>query len=56
LNGAIYIAKVRSLRKEKSFFGNNSYAYIMDKSSSIDIDTIDDLEFAEFIIEKKKKK
>lgn len=29
------------------------YAYIMDKKRSVDIDTIDDFEYAEYLMEKK---
>lgn len=50
LNGAVYVAKVDKLLEEKSFFGRNSYAYIMNKYSSVDIDSIEDFEFAEFVL------
>lgn len=52
LNGAVYVAKVDKLLEEKSFFGRNSYAYIMNKYSSVDIDSIEDFEFAEFVLKK----
>lgn len=50
LNGAIYIAKVDKLLEDKSFFGKNNYAYIMDRKNSIDIDSIDDFKLAEFCL------
>ncbi|WP_432662694.1 acylneuraminate cytidylyltransferase family protein [Wukongibacter baidiensis] len=53
LNGAIYIAKVNRLTEERSFFGKNNYAYIMSKLSSVDIDTVEDFMYADFIIEKR---
>lgn len=53
LNGAIYVAKVHSLIRERSFFGKNSFAFIMDFKSSIDIDTIEDFELAEFYLRRK---
>lgn len=53
LNGAIYISKVDVLRQIQSFYGEKSYAYIMGRNESIDIDTEQDLELAEFLINKK---
>ncbi|MCE9675727.1 GDSL-type esterase/lipase family protein [Paraclostridium bifermentans] len=37
-NGAIYISKKNKYLKDKSFFTSNTFAYIMDKKESIDID------------------
>ena len=51
-NGAIYIIK-RDLIKKRSYISDNSYAYIMDKKKSIDIDTIEDFEYAEFLLKNK---
>lgn len=39
LNGAIYIIKVAELRKTKSFTSDETFAYIMDRRVSIDVDT-----------------
>lgn len=50
LNGAIYISKVSTLRKLHSFYGNHSYAYIMEQRESIDIDTELDFEYAQSLI------
>lgn len=47
LNGAIYIAQIEWLRKNKSFVGNDTVAYQMSKDRSIDIDTAED--FAAFL-------
>ncbi|CAH2211896.1 acylneuraminate cytidylyltransferase family protein [Tepidibacter aestuarii] len=52
LNGAIYIAKTDLLIRQKSFDTKFTIPYIMDKKSSIDIDTIEDFELAEFYISK----
>ncbi len=49
-NWAIYINKVEDLRKNKSFFTQPVYPFIMDELSSIDIDKKLDLLFAEFCI------
>ena len=51
-NGAIYIIR-RDLIKKRSYISDNSYAYIMDKKKSIDIDTIEDFEYAEFLLKNK---
>ena len=51
LNGAIYICKTEKLLEEKSFFlKKNIYAYVMDKSTSIDIDTVFDFKMASFMM------
>ena len=50
-NGAIYIFK-RDLINTERYYTENSYAYIMDRSRSIDIDTIDDFEYVEFKMQK----
>jgi CMP-N,N'-diacetyllegionaminic acid synthase len=42
LNGAIYIAKVEWLLSSRSFLGEDTVAYLMPRSSSIDIDDAQD--------------
>ena len=54
-NGAIYIFKTE-LIKRKLYYSKKSFAYIMDRISSIDIDNLEDFEYAEFIICKTKNK
>ena len=49
LNGAIYIIKTNCLR-QIDFYGKNSFAYIMDKKESVDIDDNLDFKFAEELI------
>ena len=56
LNGAIYISKVSALRAFNSFYGRNSYAYIMSLQESIDIDSEFDFEYAEFLVKRRIKK
>ncbi|NOX66216.1 MAG: acylneuraminate cytidylyltransferase family protein [Chlorobi bacterium] len=54
LNGAIYIAKVGPLLHNNSFFlESNIYAYVMDRLTSIDVDTDEDLLLASLLIEKR---
>ena len=53
INGAVYLAHCDYLKRNKGFIGNKTYAYIMPKEKSIDIDTKIDFDFAEFIKENK---
>jgi len=53
LNGAIYISKVDKLREIRTFYGEKSYAYIMEKDNSIDIDDEFDFMIAECLMMKK---
>ncbi|MFC6099488.1 acylneuraminate cytidylyltransferase family protein [Olivibacter domesticus] len=48
-NGAIYIFK-RTLIETEKYYTAKSYAYIMDRRNSIDIDTLDDFEYVEFLL------
>ncbi|TES93615.1 MAG: hypothetical protein E3J90_14380 [Promethearchaeota archaeon] len=52
LNGAIYIAYCDYLQKQKSFFGEKAFAYIMPRERSIDID----FELAEILLTQRIKK
>jgi len=52
INGAIYIISVSALLKEKTFFPNcGSYALLMDRRSSVDIDNEDDFQIASMFME-----
>jgi len=55
INGAIYLSKVETLQKYRDWYSGDSYAYIMPKSRSVDIDSLDDLLFAEFLLQKNNK-
>jgi CMP-N,N'-diacetyllegionaminic acid synthase len=51
LNGAIYIIKTEELLAKKTVFINkNVFAYIMNQDSSVDIDTMDDFRYAEYLL------
>ena len=53
LNGAIYICKVdKEKRFEELLYGEQSFAYKMDRKESIDIDNIEDFELAEYYMQK----
>lgn len=49
-NGAIFIGKPEPYLRQKHFFGPEAIAYIMDKMSSVDIDTQIDLELAKVLL------
>jgi len=48
-NGAIYVLK-SSLLEQRTYYSDNTYAYIMPANRSVDIDTIDDFRYAEYLI------
>ena len=53
LNGAVYCgSSSRLLREASVFFESKTYAYIMPRKRSIDIDTMDDFELAEYYLSK----
>ncbi len=49
LNGAIYIADWNFLKKSEDWFSPKTFAYVMDRVSSTDIDTLEDFQFAEYL-------
>ncbi|PTX16339.1 N-acylneuraminate cytidylyltransferase [Halanaerobium congolense] len=51
LNGAIYLAQVDYYKIYNDFYNNNSFAYIMNKKESVDVDDIIDFRLAEILIE-----
>ena len=51
-NGAVYVFKT-SIIRERKYFTDKSYAYVMPKSRSVDVDTIDDFEYAEFLLRRR---
>lgn len=54
LNGAIYIAKVDKLIKEKSFLTLNTVGFLMNSNNSMDIDSEEDFLYCEVLINKNK--
>jgi len=50
INGAIYLVKLDYFFKYKNIYEKNSYALIMNKKRSIDIDDNDDFKYAEILI------
>ena len=51
-NGAVYVFKTSIIRQRK-YFTDKSYAYIMPKTRSVDIDFIEDFEYAEFLLKRR---
>ncbi len=51
LNGALFIARTDVLRTRRSWYTDNTYAYIMTKAASLDIDDLEDLEMARLVAE-----
>lgn len=49
INGALYIRRLQYNENEITILDRKEYAYIMDKNRSIDIDTLDDFRYAEFL-------
>jgi len=50
INGAIYIASTKYLKKRPEFVGADTYAFIMPKERSVDIDTEFDLKVADLLL------
>ncbi len=52
LNGAVYVAYIEWLLKNKSFVSNETMAYIMPAKRSLDIDTEFDVELLQYLLRK----
>lgn len=50
MNGAIYLCDWEYLKKKKSFHSEKTYAYIMPSERSIEIDNVQDLSYANYLI------
>ena len=50
MNGAIYLCDLEYLKKKKSFHSEKTYAYIMPSERSIEIDNIQDYNYASYLI------
>ncbi len=53
LNGAVYAAWIYYVVNNLSFFGENTFAYIMPAERSVDVDSYIDFEFCEFFMKSK---
>jgi CMP-N-acetylneuraminic acid synthetase len=52
-NGAIYIASTSTIIKERTFYCQDTLAYVMSRENSIDIDEEIDLQLAELLIRRR---
>lgn len=48
-NGAVYVFK-REMLEKGIYYSENTFAYLMDRTNSVDIDTHDDFLYAEFLL------
>lgn len=48
-NGAIFVFKYNLIKKKK-YYSEKSYAYVMSREKSVDIDTIQDFRYAEYLM------
>ena len=55
LNGAIYLARRDVLLKERRFYTERTYAYVMPEERSLDIDTIWDLYLVDLVLSDRKR-
>lgn len=55
LNGAVYIAKTEWVRETKSFLSDQTVGFIMEKSSSLDIDDEMDFEICDHLLKERMK-
>jgi len=54
-NGAVYVLRC-SLMQKGTYYTENSYAHVMPVERSVDVDTLDDFEYAEFLLRKRLEK
>lgn len=50
INGAIYLRKIKYIGNKVTISSEREYAMIMERSNSVDIDTKEDFEYAEFCV------
>lgn len=50
-NGAVYVFR-SSMIRDRKYYTDKSYAYIMPRTRSVDIDYIEDFEYAEFLLKR----
>jgi len=54
INGAIYMMKTQVLDNINNLYGKRSFAYVMSKEKSVDIDSLMDFKIAEILIREEK--
>lgn len=53
-NGAIYVFKYSMLKEQRVYYTDRSYPHIMPRNRSIDIDNIEDFDYAEYLLAKQR--
>ena len=53
VNGAIYISRLESIRRHHSLAPDGALAYLMCAENSVDVDSPEDLAFAEFLLSRR---
>ncbi len=53
INGSIFIRRIKYEAGDPVILSEREYAYIMDRANSMDIDTEDDYEYAEYLMKKR---
>ncbi len=56
LNGAIYLLETAPFLEGRNLYSQGTAAYVMSNAGSVDIDNIDDFNYAEFILASKASK
>ena len=51
-NGAVYVFRTSMIRDRK-YYTDKSYAYVMPRTRSVDIDFIEDFEYAEYLLKRR---
>ncbi len=49
-NGAVYILDYQLLKQGRTYYSDNTIAYVMGRRDSVDIDTADDFDYAEYLM------
>lgn len=53
-NGAIYILNYNLLKSKRTYYCDKTIGYVMSRCDSVDIDTLDDFDYAEYLLTKSK--
>lgn len=49
-NGAIYILDYKLLKSQRTYYAKDTIGYVMPRAKSVDIDSVDDFKYAEYLI------
>lgn len=54
-NGAIYILDYNLLKQQRTYYCDNTVGYVMNAEDSVDIDTLTEFKYAEYLVKEKSK-